>query len=388
MTTLTARFTSTGEKLFFHQEAMQKLRDGKGMPIVSHIMPTDVCNAKCAFCSVGERPGDVMPFLHIVEYLKQLTPLGLKAVIISGGGNPILYRCKETGTDFNGLVAHIHGLGLQIGLITNGMPLAHFAVKPDASKPIDGQTLTRRSWRGVDPATLDKLTWCRISMAGLDVNHKEQEVYVPDFDRSKTSLGFSWIMSDAYEEPTHKHGWVSTPDDTLGEYPNRRVVFAEERLPFIEHQIKQYVELHDPAYVRLLCNCLEPAKIPLRHQMLTEMAGRINPDKVFSQNKPPRQPHACFKGYPHPVLNTDGWVYPCDSVVLNKTANHRFGSAWRICRYDEVGAFYAAPVRPNVPSDICPGCVFSDQVDFIAGVVNGNPTPLPEGPQPTHVNFV
>lgn len=364
-------FTSTGEKLFWHQEAMQKLRDGRGMPIVSHIMPTDVCNHKCAFCSVGERPGDVMPFGNITRYLAQLIPLGLKAVILSGGGNPILYRDKASGADFNDLVAHIHGKGLQIGLISNGLPMEDYS--------------GRKSWRGVFPETLDKLTWCRISMAGIDANHKEQTVFVPDFDYTKTSLGFSWIMSDAYEEPTHKHGWVSTPEDV--KTPGGRVTLAENRLPWIEEQIRAYVERYSPTYVRLLCNCLQPEQIPERHALLSAMAQRINPNIVFSQFKPPRQPHACYKGYPHPVLNTDGYVYPCDSVVLNQTAGHKFANPWRICRWDEVGALYAQPIKPNLPNDICPGCVFSDQVDLIASVVGGAPTP-PLAQVPIHENFV
>jgi hypothetical protein len=122
------------------------------------------------------------------------------------------------------------------------------------------------------PDTLDKMTWCRISMSGIDHNHKEQEVFVPDFDPEKTTLGFSWIMADSYEEPTHKHGWVSSPDDIKTEMENRKVVLATDRLPFIEERIKHYVEKHNPQYVRLLSNCLQPELIPERHKMLCGMA--------------------------------------------------------------------------------------------------------------------
>lgn len=414
-------FTSTGSKLFWHIEAMNKLRDGRGMPITTHIMPTDVCNAKCAFCSVGERPGDVMPFEWIKGYLDQLVPLGLKSVIISGGGNPILYRDKASGADFNDLVNEIDSRGLEIGLITNGMPMHQYG---QVGRYL-GDTHPRTSWKTVNPTTLDKLTWCRISMAGLDANHDGQ-VHVPDFDYSKTSLGFSWIMSDAYEEPSHKHGWVSTPEDVKAmprpndgdprpwppcpecksreravttdpqycpyckiEFASNggKVVHATDRLPWIEEQIRAYVERHNPAYVRLLCNCLQPDLIPERHAMLSAMADRINPAIVFSQFKPPRQPlHNCAKIYPHPVLNCDGYVYPCDSVVLNRTADHKFGSAWRVCRWDKIGELYANPIRQVIPNNICPQCVFSDQVDMIGEVTKGADTPMPE--RPVHENFV
>lgn len=410
---LTTSFTSTGEKLFFHQEAMQALRDGGGKPIHAWLAAHDLCNHKCTFCSVGERAGDTLEFPIIVKYFETLTKLGLKAVTLSGGGNSILYRCQKTGADFNDLVEFLFRLGLQIGVITNGMPMKDYGVeyKDDAlgayedciTKERKTFMPSRRSWKSVRPETLDKMTWCRISMSGLDHNHKEQEVFVPDFDPTKTTLGFSWIMSDSYEEPSHKHGWVSTPEDikwnpedessmvrgTVPGYLNgRRVVNGVDRLPWIEEQIGRYVLNHHPQYVRLLANCLQPQLIPERHRLLNEMAQRIDPQVCFSQFKPPRQPSKCWKVLPHPCLNADGWVYPCDSVVLNKTANHKFGSAWRICRAEQIGELYADPSKFNMPDGICPGCVFSDQVDLLHDIVGGTETPMPSGAPPQHVNFV
>lgn len=363
---------------------MQALRDGSGKPIHAWLAAHDLCNHKCTFCSVGERAGDVLSFNKIKPYFETLTELGLKAVTLSGGGNSILYRCKETGADFNDLVDFLHGLGLKIGVITNGMPLKDHRDGVD----LDGEHLIRKSWKVVTPETLDKMTWCRISMSGIDHNHAEQEVFVPDFDPLKTTLGFSWIMSDSYEEPSHKHGWVSTPEDVVTPMENRKVVLATERLPFIEEKIKGYVEKHNPAYVRLLCNCLEPQFIAERHKVLTEMAYRIDPQIVFSQNKPPRQPGKCWKVLPHPCLNADNFVYSCDSVVLNRTAGHKFNSQWRICTSEQIRELYENPKAFNMPDGICPGCVFADQVDLIGEVVNGMPTPMPEGPPHPHIDFV
>lgn len=378
MTALASSFTSTGEKLYWHQEAMQRLRSGLGTPISCWIAPTDVCNARCSFCSVGERPGDVLPMRVIDGFLDQLVPLGLKSVTLSGGGNVLLYRCPETKTDFNGLAKSIHNRCLELGMITNGMPLAVYG---------NYRTEGRRSWKTALPEVLDYFTWIRISMAGLD--HPEKTVYVPDIDPSKTTLGFSWIMSDSYEEPSHKHGWVSTPDDVRTEMPNRKVIFSSERLPWIEDQIRGYVERHRPGYVRLLCNCLEPEKIPMRHAMLQQMADRIDPSVVFSQFKPPRQPnHACAKIYTRPCLNACGTVYCCDSVVLNKTAGHKFGSQWGVCKWDEIGELFSKPIRQVIPNEICSGCVFADQVDAIGELVAGGQVPPTHGLQPEHINFV
>lgn len=376
MTELKDSFTSTGEKLFWHEEAMANLRDGKGHPISAWCAPTDLCSAKCSFCSVGERAGDSLPFGVIKGFLAQLVPLGLKSITFSGGGNVLMWKCKETGADCNDLIAYTHAQGVEIGMITNGLPMKEYPCG-------------RTSWKTLSPENLDKLTWCRISMAGLDHNHKEQQVYVPDFDASKTSLGFSWILSDSYEEPSHKHGWVSTPEDIRTPMENRKVVMASERLPWIEEQIRYYVEKHSPAYCRLLSNCLQPELIPERHKALSEMAIRIDGDVCFSQHKPPYQPgRACYKAYVRPCLNADSWIYNCDSVVLHRTAGHKFGSAWRVCHWDEIGELLSKPIREVIPKDICPGCVFAPAVEALASVVEDGYSPIMEGVPPEHLNFI
>lgn len=382
---LDTSFTSTGAKLFHHQEAMQALRDGRGRPISAWCAPTDVCNHRCAFCSVGERVGDVLRFSQIKNFIDQLVPRGLKSITFSGGGNPLIYRCKESGATIEDVIEYAHDQGLEVAMITNGMPLAAYHdPSKDGILHEDSQGY-RKSWKNLSPRHLDMLTWCRISMSGLDHNHKEQEVFVPDFDPAKTALGFSWIMSDSYEEPTHKHGWVSTPEDV--KTPGGKFINAEDRLPWIEERIRHYVEKHNPRYVRLLTNCLQPERIEHRHAVLQEMAARINPAIVFSQNKPPRQPKKCFKVLTRPCLNADGWVYPCDSVVLNRTAGHKFDSVWRVCPGAEVGQMLDHPEKYQMPDNVCAGCVFADQVDLINDIVGGRETPLPSDPV-SHVNFV
>ena len=375
-------FTSTGAKFFAHQEVMNKLRNGQGQPIVSHVMLTDVCNHKCAFCSVQHRAGDSLVFDEVLMYLNILQRYGLKAVILSGGGNPILYKCKKSGANFNDVVDAIYERGLEIGLITNGMPLYNYQQH--------SKCVRRKSWKGVKLETLDKLTWVRISMAGLD--HDENEVYVPDIDPSRTTLGFSYVAHDIYQEPADKaHGKVSTKPDLISGNRDRLPSLSfESRIAGLTEQIGQYVREHRPAYVRLLPNCLEPSLIPHRCDQLQAMADAIDPTVVFVQQKPPRAPRACYLGYVHPVLNCDGYVYPCDSCVLNEAAGHQFANPWRICRWDEVGSIYDAPVRSLIadPAKTCPGCVFHQSNELLGQVVDGTIEIGPPQGEPAHANFV
>jgi|GEM_PF-842308 len=364
-------FTSTGHKFFHHEEAMAKLRNGQGMPIVTHLMPTDVCQHTCAFCSVVTRDGKALSLSQIAGYLDQLVPIGLKSVIISGGGNPILFRCRDTGKGFNDLAWMIHSRGLEIGLITNGMPLKTYASG-------------RNSWRTVAPSTLDLFKWIRISMSGLD--HKEREVYVPDIDRDLTTLGFSYVYHDIYEEPAEtNHGKVATPEEWGGK---GRVQMGKDRLPWIQSMITGYVNACSPRYVRLLPNCNQPDLIASRCEELQAVANAIDPDVVFVQYKPPQAPNKCFLGYVHPVLNSDGYVYPCDSCVLNAAAGHKFAEPWRVCRWDAIGELYKRPVESLVdPKKLCPGCVFTQSNLILEQVVNGMKT-QPPAQVPIHPNFV
>lgn len=367
-------FTSTGSKFFYHQDAMQKLRGGKGQVITTHLMPTDICQHTCAFCSVATREGNVLTMNDMKVYLEQLVPLGLKAVIISGGGNPLLYKCPETKVGISELIIYVKSLGLEIGMITNGMPM----------KRDDNGRLV---WRNLSGEAMDMLTWVRISMSGLD--HKEKEVYVPEIG-SETTLGFSYVYHDIYHEPLDpNHGKVSSLADIISPIDKIEIEYGVDRLPWLTEQLKAYVETYNPTYLRLLPNCLEISRIAGRCDELQKVAQIINPDIAFVQYKPPAAPNKCLLGYSHPVLNSDGYVYPCDSCVLNAKADHKFANPWRICHGSEISKLYSEGIHSLIknPKEQCPGCVFTKTNLLLEQVLNGMETPMPEI-IPTHPNFI
>lgn len=377
-------FTSTGAKFFAHEEAMRGLRAGRARCVVTHLMPTDICQHTCAFCSVQTREGNVLRLADMLAYVDILRGYGLKSVILSGGGNPLLYRDREGGAGISDLIYALAERGLDIGMITNGMKLRDYH--------------GRRSYATLEPEALDCLTWLRISMAGLD--HPERRVEVPDVDEARTTLGFSYVYHDIYDCPEEpNHGKVSTVADLLrfANVPNAAVrtrqTSGEERLPWLEEQIGQYVKRYQPRYVRLLPNCFERDLIADRCRTLQDVANRIDPSVVFVQHKPPCAPKACYLGYIHPVLNSDGYVYPCDSNVLNAevlgAGEHKFGQPWRLCRWDHVAELYESPVRSLVdPQALCPGCVFTESNRLLQSVVDGTADLTPPSITPEHVNFV
>lgn len=158
-------FTSTGDKLLHHKKEMEKFqKTGVATPIVAHIMPTSACNLKCGFCSVKDRKNHEVLGLEndIIPAIDKLKDRGLKAVILSGGGEPTIYP------QFEELVNYLDSKNLDIGLITNGT------------------RLNRQS-----PSTLEKLTWMRISINSLENGGKVEIPYLEN-----PTVGFSYIVTD------------------------------------------------------------------------------------------------------------------------------------------------------------------------------------------------
>lgn len=369
-------FTSTGSKIAWHRDIIEGLHNNKGVPKVCGVFISDICQHSCAFCSTANRGRDVLDFSKIKTFLNQLIPLGLKAVILSGGGNPILYKCKESGSDFNDVVEWIHGNGLQVGLITNGMKMKTY---PDG----------RKSWVTVKPETLDRLTWVRISLSGWD--HGE-EIEVPDINPEFTSLGGSWVYHDQYLEPLDRHGKVSRPEDLqtplLPGEEATRIKWGRDRLPEIKERFRELLKNHPFTYIRTLPNCYQPNLIPERCKELEQISFDVDP-RIIVQYKPPSPHDVCLLGYAHPVIWPNGGVTACDSVTLNPLAKRsQGGDIYEIAQWDTIGEIYKNPIKSLIdPHKWCTGCVFGSQNRLLDAVWKGA-DPKPEGNMPLHVNFI
>jgi len=149
------KYTSTYYKFLKHPDQLKSYCEGTGRTIIStHISPEGSCNLGCHYCSVSRRDTHERIELGVIQdYITMLSFRGLKAVIITGGGEPTLYP------EFDELVRWIHSRELKIALITNG-------------------TCKNVLW--------DLFTWVRISLNNLD------KVYFP---KIKGTLGCSIIYT-------------------------------------------------------------------------------------------------------------------------------------------------------------------------------------------------
>jgi len=324
------KFTSTGIKFWRHQQQMFEFkRDFDGAPkrtvISTHISPEGACNLKCPYCSVTYRDTHSrIPLQRIKNYVEDLITRGLKAVILTGGGEPTLYP------QFNELVLWLKkDKGLSVALITNGT--TKNKILPDALKCF---------------------SWIRVSINIFEGWEEKISLNVQNLSEDCIT-GCSFVYTSEHE---------ATNSATL------------ERIDLL-NKVSKIADKCNAKYIRLLPNCLlEQEQLIQQHISLKKFLENVEDKRFFQQYKvhnSPR-PDACHQAYFRPYLSeetyqdgTPGTVYPCDSVVLNDTLTH-FASKYQICKPEEVLDFLDGNLKMKFnPSVDCPGCVFTDNVNML-----------------------
>lgn len=114
-------------KIFAHSEKIRALESGdRTAPIYIRLKPTNVCNHHCFYCSYADdalglrddvKPGDSIAWEKMQEIIRDMGEMGVKAVTLSGGGEPLAYP-KIVDT-----MKMIKEQGIDLSIITNGQIL-------------------------------------------------------------------------------------------------------------------------------------------------------------------------------------------------------------------------------------------------------------------------
>ncbi len=288
-------FTSTGVKFWKHPNQMFNYLNGYPQTVIStHIAPEGACNLDCSYCSVHKRKqSERLDLRSMKGYVVMLREYGLKAVILTGGGEPTAYK------HFNELVKFLHAEGLKIGLITNG-------------------TLSDRV------EVWDKFDWVRVSLNIF----KDWQKRI-DIPKLNCTVGCSYIY-------TGNDGQI---DD---------VVAVANRL--------------GAEYIRVLPDC--------RHTNLPDWHKRIDKlfdDRFMHQYKDHEAPQCdtCHQSYFRPYLHESGFIYPCDSVVLNQSPG-KFLDKYRLCHWSEIDRYLEGEIKQQFSARRdCQGCVFTHSVNML-----------------------
>lgn len=319
---LTQQYSTWGDKLLQHTDVLYDAQfNRKFRPITIQLAPTEGCQSDCPFCSVSNRPiSSYMSFAEIKKCLLEFRQLGAKSVEITGGGNPLLYKDKNTKQDINEIVTLARKIGYEdVGIITNSHSLSK-----------------------IKKENYDDISWIRISLIMLDEGKSPEDYDFCDFPYEK--LGFSYIIySECASSPIRKRKYEGTSEVTI-------------------EKISKLVDLHDGKikFVRFAGDCLVRGNNSLVRKSFSEVVAANDKYKKFfikdiGDDDVPYD-DACYVGMirpyvaPHP--NGGNYqIYTCTSHVLTKRTydlNYSLGNAsdpieaWNRCndRFVKTGKPY------------------------------------------------
>ncbi len=308
---LTQKYGSWGDKLLQHTDVLDGIQNRREFkPITIQIAPTEVCDSGCPFCSVSQRPlKSSMPFEMIAQVLGDFRDLGAKAVEITGGGNPMLYRRKlrSSSADINDIIALASGMGYGVGLITNSHKLGKLR-----------------------PASAAMLAWVRVSLIKLDEGVAPAEYDFGHIPYEK--LAFSYIIYEAEAgSPGPKEGkpYAGTDTDTV-------------------EAMAELVRLHPRVkFVRLVGNCLVKGQVKVRDQWRDVFDAIDTQGKFFLKDIGDNDDafaSGCYVGMIRPYVAAspegDGsyHVYTCTSHVLQKRT---YDLDYALCRAEDITQAWA-----------------------------------------------
>jgi wyosine [tRNA(Phe)-imidazoG37] synthetase (radical SAM superfamily) len=131
-------------KIYWHRDKLDAILRGEvPTPAQIQLVISDLCNQDCAFCayrmsgnlsnelfgvvkadgSVNNNPNRMIAYEKIVEILEDAAAMEVKAIQLTGGGEPTVHP------KFEQVVEKCYELGLEVGLVTNGVKLSPHAIE-------------------------------------------------------------------------------------------------------------------------------------------------------------------------------------------------------------------------------------------------------------------
>ena len=288
----TQRYATWGDKYLQHTDVLYSIQyEDTFKPINIQLCLCEICDSDCPFCSVAARPlKSYIPWEKLKKMLVDFRDMGAKALEITGGGNPLLYRDREAKKDINDVIMFASALGYDIGIITN----------------------TEKLERHLLPIVYPRINWIRVSLIKLDEGKEPTDYDFGSFPRERLAL--SYIIYD---------GTGDAPDEL-----SRTNKIYEGTTPESIEKIAELIKLNpELKFCRIGGNALvEDYQIEVQKKW-RETIQRLDAfDKFFIKDvwdncKP--YDEGCYVGLTRPYIapHPDGGdyqVYVCTSHVLEK----------------------------------------------------------------------
>ena len=184
------------DKIIYWPELVERFKNQashKGFPVFIHLMPQNKCNQNCSFCAYRHCGKDfdavsTMPMPRMRELLSEFKHIGVKAIEITGGGEPMLHP------NIDEIVEESYAHGMKLALITNGSLMTSIQCYEYPKM----------------------LTWMRISVdAGTEETYREirksndwervwETIHLLAVEKRHMTLGLGFVVNDQNYAETYQ----------------------------------------------------------------------------------------------------------------------------------------------------------------------------------------
>jgi MoaA/NifB/PqqE/SkfB family radical SAM enzyme len=355
-------------KVYWHRDRLDALSRGEiSVPVQIQLIISDLCNQDCSFCayrmsgnlsnelfgvvktdgSVNNNPNRMISYEKIVEILEDAARMGVKAIQLTGGGEPSVHP------KFEQVIEKCYELGLEVGLVTNGIKLSERAI----------ELLTKATWVrvSVDASNVDSYTAIR-RVPVIHYNRAWENIKALATRKRETSSNLTIGVGFVVTKDNYKEVFNTALQSRDAGVDNLRISAV-----FQPNDDKYFEAFYDEA-AKL---CIETESLSTDSFQVVNMFGdRVN-DLIL------KYPNYEFCGYQHfnTYIGADLNVYRCCILayntrgVIGSLKNQTFANLWA---KDAPRAFH------GFDASGCPRCEFNNKNKEIIRAL----TP------PPHVNFV
>lgn len=302
------------KKIGFYINEVDKIQRGEFVaPITCNINPSNRCQNRCNFCLFKDKLGNVdLDYDLYVRLIHELAYLGTKAIVFSGGGEPLMHP------RFGDMIAEARCRDFELGLITNGVQLDQYI------------------------EALYNFSFVRISLDAATAETYKKIKVANNFDRVR--FGIEALMM--------KRG----PNTIVG------VSFLTTKENI--HEVGKAQELADHWGVDYIQ--IKPAYDLVTEGISTIKVVPTKPSQVITRHAAPGGLTCAIAGL-KAVVCADGGVYYCcvkkddPDFFLGSLYEESFSSIWS----------RRSHFKPDIPK--CGPCVYADYLEEYQKALAGNP---------------
>lgn len=281
------------------------------LPYHLQLIPTNKCNGNCEWCSCqGVDRTLEFDWGELEKALNYFYIYGTKAITVTGGGEPTIYpRIMD-------LFEYCNGHEIEIGLVTNGLKW---------SKSIEETQLLR-----------DTLTWMRVSVMDTIGNYnieilENMAQRLPNID-----MGISFTVSRDVNIPL-----AMAISEMAEKYENiTHIRFVQDIFKSEDINVCWSMQR-----IKTLCSAITDKGI-----------YQFRKDHTLGSKK-------CLISRLKPMLNCDGYIYPCCGVQYAGDELKTMPEEFRMCYWEDYKGYGI------FDGSICKKCYYKDYNDVLERLV-------------------